>query len=334
MSERLDTTNKNLGALSRREFLGYSAGLAAGALLSSCGIKPETYRPPETSSPSAVGNTETTYPPEYNSPKYDVPEYYDPASTAWTYDFGALPNGPLPTKDWNFEKGTKVADYNNEAQVYTDRLQNVRVENGSLVIEAHKEKYADRDFTSARINTLKKFSFTYGTLEADVMLPRGSGTWPAIWLLSRYNIYNADDFGIAKNDNLRWAMNGEIDFLEAIGRIPKHNIPTTHSYNSRQKQGIWTPAEVEDAYTQYHRYGIIKTPDQITFTLDGQPYATRKKTSDDPMDWPFNQPYYLIVNLTIGGGWAVDTKNFPSNGIDESKSPWQLKVRSLNYTPL
>jgi beta-glucanase (GH16 family) len=79
---------------------------------------------------------------------------------------------------------------------------------------------------------------------------------------------------------------------------------------------------------QFHRFGVIKTPNKITFTLDGKPYTSRTKNSDNPLDWPYNQPYYLIINLAIGGNWAG------ANGIDVSSAPWQLKIKSLSYTPL
>ena len=246
---------------------------------------------------------------------------------AWTYDFSQYPDGALSPNDWQFEKGTKVADYHNELQAYTDRTSNVRVENGLLVIDAHREQYEERQFTSARITTANSFAFTYGTLEVDMMLPEGKGTWPAAWLMPRDSIYSPADYGIDKSNKHQWAVNGEIDFAEAIGRLPGQNIPAAHSYNSFSTAPVYTPAFIKNPYTQFHRYGIIKTADKITFTLDGTPYATRTKNSDSPLDWPFNQPYYLILNLAIGGNWAGQ------EGIDEASAPWQLKVRSISYTP-
>jgi beta-glucanase (GH16 family) len=81
-------------------------------------------------------------------------------------------------------------------------------------------------------------------------------------------------------------------------------------------------------YSGFHRYGIIKTPNKITFTIDGKPYASRSKKSNSPLDWPYNQPYYLILNLAIGGKWAG------ANGIDNASAPWLMQVKSISYRPL
>ena len=250
------------------------------------------------------------------------------ANKAWSYDFSSLQDGNLPLASWNIVKGTQVALYNNEAQAYTDRTSNIRIEGGELVIEARPEKFDGQDYTSARINTKGHFSFTYGKLEVDMMIPKGKGTWVSAWLLPESGIYKPSTFGISPTDPDSWALNGEIDFAESIGSIQGQNIPASHSYNSVHRSPVVTPVHVSDPYTKFHRYGIIKTPDTITFTIDGRPYATRTRTSNSPLEWPFNQPYYLIINLAVGGDWAgVD-------GIDNSTAPWLLKVRSVNYVPM
>jgi beta-glucanase (GH16 family) len=252
----------------------------------------------------------------------------DPATSAWAYDFTGRPDGALSATDWVFEEGVKTAAYHNELQAYTSRTSNARIEHGLLIIEARQEALYGKQYTSARINTMDKFSFTYGTLEVDMMLPKGRGTWPAAWLMPRKNKYSAGAYGIANNDKLAWAMNGEIDFVEALGSLPGQNMPSAHSYNELHQKPTYTPAFISDSDTAFHRYGIVKTPESITFTLDGQPYASRHKTSDNPLDWPYDQPYYLIVNLAVGGDWAGQ------DGVDNSSAPWQLKVRTISYKPL
>jgi beta-glucanase (GH16 family) len=251
----------------------------------------------------------------------------DPATKEWSYNFANYPDGALPEGDWQFERGVTAANYHNELQAYTADTSNVRIENGMLVIEARPEDREGKHYTSARISSLDNFSFTYGTLEVDMMLPQGKGTWPAGWLMPRDPLYTPGAFGISPDDKLGWVLNGEIDFMESIGRLPGQNIPAVHSYNELQSTPSYTPAFVRDPYTKFHRYGVVKTPTKITFTIDGKPYATREKKSDNPLDWPYNQPYYLILNLAIGGDWAG------SEGIDNSTAPWQLKVRSISYTP-
>jgi len=325
--------------IDRRQFLKLGAALGVGALLTSCVAGHET------ATPSRVSTVPDTHPedtaPQYEDPIGEAPTTprrrveRDPATTSWSYNFQKLPSGSLPAADWNFETGVKAASYNKEAQVYTSRPENVRIENGVLVLEARKENFAGRRYTSARINTEGKFSFQYGHLDVDMMLPQGVGTWPAAWLLPRAGIYKPGSFGIAESDPNVWALNGEIDFEEAIGSIPRQNIPATHSYNSLQRPTVYTPVTVDTAYTAFHKYGVTKTPDAITFTLDGKPYATRTRSSEDPREWPFNQPYYLVLNLAMGGDWAgTNTAEFPPDGIDSSAGSWQLKVRSIEYAPL
>jgi beta-glucanase (GH16 family) len=250
------------------------------------------------------------------------------SSAGFTYNFSNIPNGPLPAKDWNFEVGNKAANYNHEAQTYTRRSNNVRVENGALILEARRENSNGKQYTSARINTLHKFAFTYGTLEVTMKLPSGGGTWPAAWLLPSQNIYDPKKLGISSTDPYKWALNGEIDFEEAIGGIPNENLPAAHSYNEFHRPPTLTPVKIPDAYGGYHRYGIIKTPDKITFTLDGVPFATRVKNSNDPLEWPYNQPYYLVLNLAMGGNWVG------VGAIDPATNSWVLSVQKIEYRPL
>ncbi len=255
-----------------------------------------------------------------------VSTVYDPAQINWNYDFSMFKNGPLPANDWNFEQGNKVASYNSELQTYTNRQANVRVQDGILVIDAHKDNINDRHYSSARINTRNHFSFTYGRLEVTMKIPAGRGTWPAAWLMPRDNKYSASALGVSDEDRFAWAVNGEIDIVESIGRLPGQNIPAAHSYSEFNSAPTYTPAYVPTSSSRFHTYGVIKTPDSITFTLDGKPYAQRLKTSNNPLDWPYDQPYYLIINLAIGGEWAG------AEGIDEATSPWLLEVKNISYT--
>lgn len=257
-----------------------------------------------------------------------VPSEATLAANGWIYDFKNIKDGTLPSSSWNIESGNTISDYNAEAQTYTSRTDNVRVEDGTLVIEAKPENINGKTYSSAMINTKDKFSFTYGTIEVTMKTPAGNGTWPAAWLLPEKNIYNAADYGINTSDPFAWAINGEIDFAESIGSIPNQNIPAAHSYNQLQTGTIYTPATVPNQSTEFHTYGVIKTPTSLTFTLDGVAYATRTKTSTNAASWPYDQPYYLIINLAIGGSWAG------AQGIDDTSAPWLLQVQSIHYTPL
>jgi beta-glucanase (GH16 family) len=246
----------------------------------------------------------------------------------WVYSFGATRSHSLDPSIWETENGTETADYNNEQQTYTDRPENVRIEDGALVIEARAEQWNSRSYTSARINTRNAFSFTYGILEVDMKLPHGTGSWPAAWLMPSNDRYKQSNYSDVSDPSRVWALNGEIDFMEAVGYLPGQIIPATHSYNSLGRSATYTPGFVKDQYDTYHKYGVIKTPDSITFTIDGAPYASRVKMDDSPLEWPYNQPYYLILNLAIGGKWAG------AQGIDQTVAPWKMSVRSISYKPL
>ncbi len=249
-------------------------------------------------------------------------------SQPWNYTFNENTSRTLDLSIWTIENGNQTADYNQELQTYTNRKQNVRVEGDALVIHARTEDLSGKRYTSARINTKESFAFTYGTLEVDMKLPRGVGTWPAAWLMPQAPKYDAKQLGVS-GTTYEWALNGEIDFLEAVGYIPGEVIPSVHNYNSLQGRTLYTPGYVKDPHTTYHRYGVIKTPTKISFTIDGKVYATREKSSDSVYDWPYDQPYYLILNLAIGGSWGGE------KGVDDmSADGWKLYVRSINYKPL
>ncbi len=254
----------------------------------------------------------------------------------WGIDFTKMSDGELDPRIWHFSEGRQEADYNGEAQTYTNDKKNVRIEGGQLVIETHAEHRDGQLFTSARVNTLGSFDFEYGTIEVETALPDGAGTWPAAWLLPSNPRYDPAQFGISWDDPSAFAVNGEIDFLEAVGIHRNQNIPATHSYNSRHTgQVTYTPGKVADAYNEFHTYGVIKKPGLLEFTIDGEVYASRKKESDDPLQWPFEQRYYLILNLAMGGPWAgSETEKFPPNGIDMSmQEHWKYRIKKINYVP-
>ena len=292
----------------------------------------EPYKPTEEYAPTPQPSTEIRPTTE---PTPEPTEYI--RGSPWEWDFRHEVDGPLSETEWNFTIGTEVADYNGEAQAYTNNPENIRVENGALIIQARHEATYGREITSARIDTRGKFDFQYGTLEVTAKLPRGVGTWPAGWLLASDPQYNPNDFGIAPNDPSEFAVNGEIDFLEAIGSIDNENIPATHSYKERKAGKVtYTPGKLNDAYGSFNTYGIIKTPGRIEFTINGEVYASREQVNDDPLLWPYEQNYYLILNLAMGGSWAGQEKDtFPPHGVDTSMSEeWKYIIQKISYKPL
>lgn len=250
----------------------------------------------------------------------------------WEHTFATQPDGPIDPAVWNIETDPAIPGWNKEKQLYTNQPKNVRIENGALVIQAHKEPFQvggiTSQYTSARITTKGKFDFMYGKMVVRAKLPAGNGTWPAIWMLSTDQPYtkNATDAQWAADPHL-YAKDGEIDIMEAVGYETGWVFAATHTYNSHRSGAQQTNGtKVGNIYTEFHDYGVEWQPDSLLFTVDGKPYYKVARPSDNPDDWPFqNQRMHLILNLAVGGTWA-DTK-----GIDDSKAPWRFEIQSIRY---
>lgn len=212
------------------------------------------------------------------------------------------PGRPDP-KHWKFEKGFLR---NDEKQFYTDRPENARVENGKLIIEALKDNYQGHEITSASLTTEGLASWTYGKIEARAKLPKGRGTWPAIWMLGM----NIGEVG--------WPKCGEIDIMENVGYDPDriHFNIHTEAYNHVKGTNKGANIEVKNPFDDFHTYGVEWTPTQIKFFCDGKSTFKFAKESDNVDVWPYAKPEYLILNLAIGGGWGgqkgVDDAIFPA----------------------
>lgn len=216
------------------------------------------------------------------------------------FDVDGLPDQRI----WNYEEGYIR---NNEAQYYTkERLENARVENGNLVIEARKDNWNGHKITAASVNTYENKSILYGRVEVKAKLPTGVGTWPAIWMLG--NVFN---------EGTGWPACGEIDIMENVGYDPNiiHANIHTKSYNHVKGTNKGDKITIENPYLDFHVYAIDWYEDRIDFFVDDQKYFTfeNEKTGND--EWPFDKPHYLLINLAIGGGWGgqkgIDDKIFP-----------------------
>lgn len=209
---------------------------------------------------------------------------------------------PDPQK-WDYEEGMLR---NNEAQYYTRaRLENARLEGGNLVIEARREDYQGAQYTSASLITRRKAEWTYGRIEVRAQLPTGRGTWPAIWMLG----VNIDQVG--------WPTCGEIDIMENVGFDPDriHANIHTQAYNHVLKTNKGNSLLVERPYASFHIYAVEWFPDHLDFYVDDQKYFTFWNENTGVAAWPFDQPFYLILNLAIGGAWGgmqgIDDTIFP-----------------------
>lgn len=224
----------------------------------------------------------------------------------WSDEFDG--NGLPDSQKWTYEVGYIR---NNEKQYYTEaRKENIRMENGYLIIEARNEPYEGFHYTSASINTRESETWTYGRFEIMAKLPTGNGTWPAAWMLGA----NISEVG--------WPACGEIDIMENVGFDPHrvHGYVHTQAYNHTIETQRGATLELEAPYDNFHLYAIEWQEDRIDFFVDEILYFTFEKESGDPDVWPFDKPHYLLLNLAIGGGWGGQ------QGIDDSIFPQQYII--------
>ena len=201
---------------------------------------------------------------------------------------------------------------NNEKQYYTSRSENIRVKNGMLEIEALKEKYENNEYTSARIMSKNKKTFTYGKMEARIKFPGGKGTWPAFWMMGNTG---------------NWPNCGEIDIIEHIGSQDTRASFALHTVMKNGTKGNnWAKTHFFDypLSADFHTYGIEwaqeekEGKDVIRFFVDDVQYAEVWEEQIDNNDyWPFNKPFFFIINLAIGGnmGGTVDDAIFNQQRI-------------------
>jgi beta-glucanase (GH16 family) len=235
---------------------------------------------------------------------------------------------------------------NEERQCYTNRAANAAVEGGALVITARKENYtgpalpphlraavpgpaatATKPFTSARMVTRGRAAWRYGRIEVRAKLPTGQGTWPAIWMLPEEQDYGA------------WAASGEIDILEAVNLgVPcavcpggrENTILGTLHFGGRWPYNAFNSTETHapDVLDGFHTFGIIWVPGRIDWTYDGRVYASKRSNewwtaASDAPDAPFDRPFHLIINLSVGGGLAEERG---MKGVDESGYPKTMRI--------
>lgn len=192
----------------------------------------------------------------------------------------------LNTANWNYEIGNNNGWGNGESQYYTDSQDNVKVQDGNLVITAKRESESGFDFTSARITTKDKVEFTYGRVEVRAKLPAGGGTWPAIWML-----------GEAWPEE-SWPGVGEMDIMEWVGNQPNRVSSALHlPGNSGGNAIVGDVTDVTDATTEFHIYEVEWTAEKITFLMDG--VAHLEFDNDDST--PFQDDFYLLLNIAMGG---------------------------------
>ncbi|MFO7583214.1 MAG: family 16 glycosylhydrolase [Anaerolineales bacterium] len=218
------------------------------------------------------------------SPEWELPGW----TLVWQDEF----DGPeIDRTKWTFDIGGHGWG-NNELQTYTERPENVRIEDGILVIEAREEEFVRRNYTSARLKTQGLHAWTYGRIEARMKLPYGNGIWPAFWMLG------AD---IQQNP---WPASGEIDIMEHIGREPNKIYGTVHGpgYSGSGGVGHFTTL-TEGAWSDdFHVFAIEWEENEIRWYIDGEQFF-KLIPEAVPGRWVYDHPFFILINLAVGGNW-------------------------------
>ncbi len=193
---------------------------------------------------------------------------------------------------WLFESGPS----NDNVQYYTDRTDNATLVDGKLKIIALKESYQGYNYTSAHIRTEQACSWRYGRMEASIKLPGTPGFVPAFWMLPVDAMYGW------------WPYSGEIDIMEHPTNEVTKIYGTVHTENYNLFDGPFPPRgntlDLPDAESAFHLYAVEWSPENIDFFVDEQKYFTFENDKGSSATWPFNQPFYIILNLAVGGGWV------------------------------
>jgi len=222
----------------------------------------------------------------------------------WSDEFNGA--GSPDSNKWNYDNGTGDWGWgNNEAQFYTSRSENVKVEGGFLKITAKKESYEGSDYTSTRMKTQGKFDFTYGRVEVKAKLPSGGGTWPAIWMLGS-NI-----------TSVSWPACGEVDIMEHVGNNQGTVSSAMHTPSSYGGTVNHDSQYFDDVSTAFHVYAVEWTDEKMVFSVDDKVHYTYNPSTKDSSTWPYDAPQFIILNVAMGGGYggAIDS-DFSSSTME------------------
>ncbi|MEJ0091848.1 MAG: family 16 glycosylhydrolase [Limisphaerales bacterium] len=239
----------------------------------------------------------------------------------WSDEFTQADGSSPDSAKWGFDIGGGGFG-NNELESYTSRTNNARIQGGQLVIEAKQENYTGtdnipRNYTSARMLTKGKWSWTYGRMEARIKIPRGQGIWPAFWMLG------------ANINTTPWPNCGEIDIMENIGKTSEQG-KVYGTIHGPQSGGDYNGgAGVGGSYTlpggavlgdDFHVFAIEWTTNQIKWFMDNQQYFTATPANlPGGGTWPFTQPQFFLLNVAVGGNW-------PGNPDGTTVFPQQMLV--------
>jgi beta-glucanase (GH16 family) len=247
-------------------------------------------------------------PTEYDDQKIAAPEGWE---MVWNDEFDGT---AINTEKWSYEVNAQGGG-NNELQYYTNRAENSYIENGCLVIQALKEHYTGtegtREYTSARLRTYRKGDWKYGRFDIKAKLPYGKGLWPAIWMMPSESKYGG------------WAACGEIDIMELVGHEPNKVYGTLHyggGWPNNASSGKSYSLSQGNFADDSHLFTIEWDTTQIRWYVDDIFFQSQTQwyTANASYPAPFDQYFYLILNVAVGGNWPGDPDNttvFPQKMI-------------------
>ncbi len=250
-----------------------------------------------------------TYQTETKDQEQDTDLSYEGYHLKWEDQFEG---NSLNRNDWNVELHDP-GWVNNELQSYVDSPENIYIKDGSLVLKPVENVSEDGSvsYTSGRINTQHKHDFKYGLFEARVKVPEGQGFLPAFWMMpTDENLYG------------QWPRCGEIDIMEVLGNNTDTSYGTIHYGNPHsESQGSYTLDEGSFS-EEYHVFDVEWEPGKISWYVDGKLihtednwYSATEGQGEITYPAPFDQPFYIILNLAVGGNWpgnpddTTDIKN-------------------------
>ena len=251
------------------------------------------------------GGGQTPSPPVNPAPPPTDKHWDFESSAVWSDEFDV--DGKPDAAKWGYDIGGSGWG-NHELEYYTAG-DNSDITGGILTIEARKESYSGSDYTSARLKTYLKAQWTYGKFEIRAKLPRGTGTWPAIWLLSA-------------TTPLVWPDDGELDIMEEVGFNPNVIYGTAHNklYNGAQGTQKGSFTLIPTAQDSFHVYQLEWSSTEIDWSVDSAVYFAYTNPNTGPSAWPYSNNFFLIMNIAIGGNWGGQ------QGVDDSIFPQQMLV--------
>jgi beta-glucanase (GH16 family) len=217
----------------------------------------------------------------------------------WSDEFNT--NGAPDPAKWGYDLGNNNGWGNNELEYYTNRPENVIVQNGVLKINAIREFYMGNTFTSTRLLSKDKYAFTYGKVEARAKLPAGVGTWPAIWMLGS-NI-----------NTVSWPGCGEIDIMEHVGKNLNRIYATLHYPGRSGGSADGNSLVINNATTAFHVYKLEWDASDIKIFVDDMMIHSVPNSNSKP----FNQNFFFILNVAMGGDFGGPVDASVSNATME-----------------